>query len=485
MPYLNAKQMIVAKATQETRVVVAGRGFGKTEGCIGVSLVQKLKDMPGSKGMLYSTTYKQLLQSTVPALINFWRRCGYWEHLGSSRPGHFVIGKRPPKQWAECDQPPRDYGNIITFWNGFTIVLISLDRADLARGGSYQWMEGDEIALVPKKKLDDILITSIRGSRHKFGKCRGYRQKSLYTSMPRKVTGQYVLDYEKLASKSPDEVFYMEATSYDNVDVLGADTIESWRKSMGPMSFNIEVLNKRYIKAQKGAFYHKFSEIQHCYLPKHLYVRGGPLGTRVAGTADRDIYKAIDASFDFGGWFNCATVYQREGLNECMRSQHHVYDNSSIDELIDKMCIDMGDQALKHVNVYGDPRGHDARAEGITLYERIQRRLHSNGWSCTIVVQPIRTQQQSVRYEYINEILAETNPQLPRLRINDETCKDVIVALNIAEVKPDFSKNKKNESEREYNQAHATHYTDTVDYFFVQKYMMATALSGGSGEWAA
>jgi hypothetical protein len=168
-----------------------------------------------------------------------------------------------------------------------------------------------------------------------------------------------------------------------------------------------------------------------------------------------------------------------------MRSQHHVYDNSSIDELIDEMCIELGDQALKHINIYGDPRGHDARAEGVTLYERIRSRLNSNGWSCTIVVKPMRTQQQSVRYEYINEVLAETNPQLPKLRINDETCKDVIVALNIAEVKPDFSKNKKNESEREYNQAHATHYTDTVDYFFVQKYLMATTRSSGGGEWAA
>jgi hypothetical protein len=93
-----------------------------------------------------------------------------------------------------------------------------------------------------------------------------------------------------------------------------------------------------------------------------------------------------------------------------------------------------------------------------------------NGWGCVIKAPAKMSDLHSVRYELINEILQETNPLLPKLRINQITCKPVIISLQNAEVNDKFQKDKKDERNKSFNQVYATHFSDTLDYFFMQKY---------------
>jgi hypothetical protein len=97
-------------------------------------------------------------------------------------------------------------------------------------------------------------------------------------------------------------------------------------------------------------------------------------------------------------------------------------------------------------------------------------RLLYHGWGSEIAVTATVSDVHENRYEYINNILKEDDPNLPKIRINQETCKDVIISMHNAEVTLDFKKDKKNEKNRSYNQAHATHFTDTIDYYLTQKH---------------
>jgi hypothetical protein len=70
----------------------------------------------------------------------------------------------------------------------------------------------------------------------------------------------------------------------------------------------------------------------------------------------------------------------------------------------------------------------------------------------------------------MNEVFAETNPLLPILRFNDENCKDAIISMQVTGVRDDYKKDKSKESDRAFPQEHAPHFTDTCDYYIMQKH---------------
>lgn len=468
--YLNAKQLEFLSAKQQTKVWVGGRGTGKSR-IIGHSILQKVKYLPRSRGFLSSTTYNQILTKTLAPIEESWHSVGLKEYKSAADPGHYVIGRKPPLSFETPYSSPKKYDNIITFWNGTTIELLSMDRPDLARGGSYDWGEIDEALIVPKEHIDRVLVPSMRGDMYRFKRAYHYMlyQICLYSSMPFSAKGMYLLDYEDKAKESPKEFFYIESTAYDNIAILKEEGIERMRKEMDPLIFAIEIMNKRSGRSSH-AFYHAFNDDYHCYLPQYLYGYGGDHGITVVGSTDRDKTAIIDTSWDFSGWFKCCTVWQEKNGTENMIGSFHRKENDSINTVVDDFCIKYADQKFKKVRIWGEPRGHDRTTEGDTIYTRILWRFKQNGWEAEVLVTAEKSDFHEVRYEYINDIFMETNSRLPKIRINQEACKSVIIALNNANVTIDGKKDKKDENNKSFNQAHATHYTDTVDYYFVQKY---------------
>ena len=84
-----------------------------------------MEPMPRGKGFLSSSTYAQILTKTLPEMQAIWERHGLIENF------HYVIGRRPPKAFVSPFKPPKKYENVITFGNGYTIELLSMDRPDL------------------------------------------------------------------------------------------------------------------------------------------------------------------------------------------------------------------------------------------------------------------------------------------------------------------------------------------------------------------
>ncbi len=464
--YLNSKQLTFVQAKQDTRVWIGGRGTGKSS-CIGVSTDNKARALPRAKGFFSSSTFSQILTKTLPAVEHMWKLHGWKEHINKDNPGHYVVGRRPPSHWVKPYQAPRKFENVITFFHGFTIELLSMDRPDLSRGGTYDFGEIDEAALVKKEDMDTVLLPSIRGNTSRFNHW-SHQQISLYSTVPWKSTGYYLFDYEDKAKAEPDKNFFIESTSFDNIKIIGAKSLARMEREMDYLTAQVELHNRRYMKTPL-AFYNKFNDRHHIYNPSREYGLGHR-GVTFEGYNDVDKTAWIDLSFDFGAWFKCITMWQEKGNTEYLKRAYFKKENQNIDALVHSFCDDNEDHENKHVRLWGEPHGNKIRDEGETLFERVIRILNSRGWSAENCVQQSSADDHTIRRDVVNEFLEESNDRLPRIRINQEKCKSVVISLNSTEAKPDGRKNKKDEKNRSFNQEHATHFTDTVDYYLCQKH---------------
>jgi hypothetical protein len=151
---------------------------------------------------------------------------------------------------------------------------------------------------------------------------------------------------------------------------------------------------------------------------------------------------------------------------------HASHTEGKLRKVVDMFIQKFKYHRFKYVRLYGEPRGRDKQInEEDDIYEQIQKQLEQAGWFVEIrVVKGYKTQNQSARYLLCDDILTECNPALPKFRINEVEAADVIIAIEGAGIMPDFSKDKSKEKDPNYPQQHATHYTDTKDYYLWTKH---------------
>ena len=463
--YVNKVQEKFLLAKQQFKMLVGGRGLGKTS-IIAFLIFLYLKRMPRAKGFFVSSTYNQLLTKTMPAIIQRWEDLGIKEHSDDA-PGHYVIGKRPPRHWAKPYSPPKKFDNVISFWNGLCIELISMDRPLKQKGGSYDFGIGDEIELVPEDHINSVMMPSIRGNLHKFDSYL-HHQFSMFCNMPKSASGDWVLKYKDRMEQYPEKFYYLEGTAYDNIEVLGESYIENLRLTLSYQQFQLQVMNERITKLP-DAFYHELDRDKHGYKPSYNY--GNSVnGIVVKGSDAIDPKKPIDISVDFGGWFNGLVAFQKRGREERMVDCQWVGKGVGIQRMVDNFCIKHTDHKRKHVTIWGEPRGHDPQPTGFSHYETLKKRFEKNGWSCSIEATWGLADDHEERFNFINDVLKEEDQSLPLFRVNIDTCEAPFVSMEGAQTKPDGKKDKKNEKDRTFPQEYATHFSDMVDYYFMQKY---------------
>jgi hypothetical protein len=470
--YWNAKQLAFLRAIRPYKMFLGGRGSGKTT-TEGGEQYRCMVEMPRSRGFLASSTYAQLLSSTLPAVEM------KWGELGLVEGEDYVVGTRPPKTFTKCLDEPRRYENVVSFANGRRIQLMSMDRPDLQRGGTYTDGAADEAALISHEHVTKVMIPSLRGFVREFNTpLRGTFR--AYTSIPWKPSGYWALDYEEKAKSQPDMYHFEEANAYDNIHVLGQDYLTRLEAELPYLEFLVEVMNQR-VRKVRDAFYHKFDPDRHTYTARYLYDEG-ERGIVTNGSMDAN-YKGehlLDLSFDFSGYFNCATAWQEGTLHDghakrraeyCLHQFFVRADEGKVAELVDKICVHYIRHNFKVVRLWGEPRGHDPKPDTPrTMFQQIQECFVSKGWTVEIRVKPGQAKSHKERNYYLNELLAESNAALPVLRFNDATCKDVIIAMQVTALKDDFQKDKRAEKDRAFRQEHAPHFTDTVDYYMTQKH---------------
>lgn len=472
------------KSRAKVGMHIWGRGTGKTT-AIGAKHYERFKCMPQAKFFLTSSTYKQILNNCIPAMEDIWKRLGLVEYDFKERSGHYVIGRKPPDHFDKPFKPPRQFEHIITFYNGYTIEMMSMDRPSPHRSANFDGGDADEVMSIKRDYLMKNLLPTIRGNVDRFGIKHPYlHQFAGFGTMPWDAEGQWVLEFEQMAKEKPKEIQYTEATPHYNLDILGPNYIEDQRRLLSPYVFDLEIMNLR-LKRAAILFYHKFNEARHTYQPLITYRDGTHSGIMVDKYSDYNQDQLIDISWDFGGWFTCALLFQA-GHNR--KDSHHVTERmidsayvmmgGSAEDVVDQIVDRYKSHRMKFVRIWGDPRGNDKSAWGRPLYDAVRDRFMANGWQVEVCVFATRTHSHDARFKYVNEVLEEKQYHLPRIRCNKETCKAPILSIQFAGATHDGTKDKSMERNKSADQRHAPHFSDAMDYFLMQKYY-DRSFSGG------
>jgi hypothetical protein len=440
--------------------------------------------MPKSKSFLIAATYNQLLTKTLPAIETKLKEFGWKDGI------HYVIGKRPPAHFESCVAEPRKYENVLSVVNGYRVECISMDNPQTARGGSFQSGSVDEALNLKQEDYTQIIVPSVRpsGSDRFFKNKPCFKQVCFYTSIPRKISGDWLLNYEKWAQTDPENFFFIEATSWDNVEILGEDTIKMWEKEMPYIEYQIEVMNRR-LKVVDSAYYHKFNRDTHLYNVKYLYDIGEK-GWETKYVIDPNYREdeLLEWTLDFGGWINVGLVFQERNRYEyCLDYLWVKDDEGKVDELIDKFCERYKKHKHKVVRLWGERMGvaKNAIVKG-NIYEYMASKLRAKGWEAIPKAKIDNTKDQKIRYTIINDFYNERegrNAALPRIRINEVTCKDFIIAIETTNTFNNNEKDKSKEKDRAFPQELVTHCTDAKDYYLLQKYSLRLGgkpMRGGS-----
>jgi hypothetical protein len=387
-----------------------------------------------------------------------------WEWLGYKDGLHYVVCKKPLDWYERPYQQPERFENVITWWNGATVILGSMDRPQLLRGGNNDWVICDEALLIDKQKYDQVVSTSVRGSHPALKGLPGHLNTEFTSSMPYGTLGKWLLEMEVLSKNPDNDIAYNECTSWHNRVVLGDDVLKKWKRELNPTSYAIEVMNQRI--RQFGAMFYPGLSAKHWYQDSFNYKHIDSASTTIQDCrwdGDRVDDMPLYISHDWGA-FNSITIDQYLTNNNEVRFLNvmHVTHPLILDDLANEFCRYYQYHSNKTVYQYGDKSG--AKREGnakLSNFEQFATILRKQGW--TVIKRKIGDVGHLERHNFIIRLHKENDARLPRIRHNANRCNDLRIALESAPMRDD-KKDKRSENNANVKPQHATHLTDAYDY---------------------
>lgn len=199
--YLNDAQYYTLSVDPRVLVAVCGRGIGK--GFIQAwRMMRMVQSMPRCAIGFVVPSVKRGLTNILPSVMMHIQNWGYKKDL------HYCIGHRPAKAW-HWDTPiwePENYENIISFYNGSYVTLISQDRVGTSNSMSLDGLIIDEAKFINFERLKDETFQANRGNEMYFSKCYLHHGMTITSDMPVTKKGSWFLNYEKLMDPEIVEV---------------------------------------------------------------------------------------------------------------------------------------------------------------------------------------------------------------------------------------------------------------------------------------
>lgn len=475
---LNLMQAAVVRAIDLYKIpnvtVKASRGTGKST-ILGYAIKTAVKCLPRSTGIVVGETFVQIKTRTLPSTKEGLEMFGLYEGID------YIVGKCGRDKGFEMPfQAPDSWHNVIHFRNGTIAVMVSLDNANSGRGLNSYWVVGDEAALLTYERLYNNVITTNRAMKSQFDGQPMLHSQIFVTSVPMTKKGDWIHEREKLALNESHlplnerKYMFIRANAYVNAQNLKKGWIEDMRKeALSKTLFNAEILNIDPKGVQDG-FYAQLKP-QHYY--KHKYdieLLGGLADSfKPSCKYDRDLVRGqpLQVNIDFGGNINCITVSQYlKSINTVnfIKEFHRKHP-----DILDDVVQDFIDYYSSHkstcneIHIYRDKSGNKKEANSkTTLVQDVINKLKANGWKVIDKTPPTNNPGHLEKWRLINEILAENNSRLPKVRINQDNCPNLIISMENAPAKSNdgFEKDKSSERSKVILQEHATHFSDTLDY---------------------
>lgn len=471
----NRIQTAFKLSNQLNKIVVAGRGVGKTT-MLADENIDLLKNMPRGKNGFIGLLYMHIKTKSLPVMI------AHWEKMGLQKEKHYFVGRKPPKSWKwnEAYMPPGDYKNSIIFWNGYTIEMISMDRPEIARSGSYDFMQGDEFCKLKNEALESDIMPANRGNFKRFGHYHRHNGFSFTTTHATRLQEEHIYKYEKLAKENPKEFLFLQGSALMNKEFLGEKYFRNLKRNMSEALYDLEVLNLRP-KLRKDLFYPAYSDRTHTYQPIYNYNllddeedNNGGIVETIDSRFDKDVRpnESLDISFDFGSRINTLVVAQEHFPMARVVRTFYVEQPKVMRHLVDKFINHYKHHKYKQVNLYG---GSDGRRRGdydstMTYFDKVKEQLEKAGW---LVIDKYRLTEinHKDKFLFFEDWMSGRLHHLPELTINFEHAKELIVSIKNSPLKDkEIEKDKSDEKKADIPQWKTTHFSDAFDNLFYWKY---------------
>ncbi|KAA8483758.1 hypothetical protein BDE36_1778 [Arcticibacter tournemirensis] len=502
--WLNKPQKLSRLIQAKEEYGVWGRATGKTDEPIAHRSSLGANVMPRGTTGIVAETYAQLLDRTLPPLFKAWEKFGY------QRGKHYWVRERPDKRF-KIDDPiykALDPQHYIYWWNGHVFYMISQDRSGLANAKSLDAVVADEVKFLNFDQYSEEVAPANRGNDELFGHFAEHHMVTMYTDMPTKNSGKWILEkanlvdhdmvaqvisiqieYYKMVQEynhprttkprkiylarkitnyyialnelrrgsggddDPGLVWYSEASTLENIQILGVKKINQWMRELKQHVFDQSILNLKNIGTPDGFFhmldaeYHGYTSYDYnhidslgLYLPNGLIKDCRKDGDLVKG-------KALDIAMDYNAAIKSLVVGQdKQKFYATLNSMFVLGDEGKVlTDMVDEFSLyyEYHKHSCNVVNYYYDhtAMGTDStRLE--TLADVVCSRLVLKGWSVNrhyIGQQP----EHDVRYRLWEEVFAEKDPKFKPARFNRDNCEQLLISMNQTGVYKIGNKHKK------------------------------------------
>ena len=479
--YMNRMQRECLAVGARDTIVVAGRGTGKglLQAAQALNVIQA---MPRSTSAYVAPNAIRAMTNTLPSMTM------HWESWGYKRDVHWTIGKRPPKHlgWEKPLIEPHSWENIISFYNGSIIQIISQDRKGTSNSKSFDFLFIDEAKFIKFERLKDETFLANRGQQREFGHCPFHHGMLVTSDMPITKEGSWFLNYEdkmdpeliaaivalrderwkhlnrikqfgvdsvpdylpkrvarieqQLSELRKHALFYRTYSTLENIEVLGEQYIRQMQRDLPPLVFQTSVLC-RPVRLLKDGFYSSMKE-EHLYTAANfnyldaLEYQFAEL-EKVDSRVDDDLIPdaPLCIAFDFNRNINWLVVGQIDfelGRMNTVKCFFVKYERKLV-ELVNDFCDYYENRPNKEVVFYYDST---ALGSNYAVNDIDFRR---------VIEQTLRKRRRSVQSVYIGQPMNHAEKHLLINRgfqgqghltpyINEENCADLLVSLQSAGV---------------------------------------------------
>jgi hypothetical protein len=488
--WLNKPQKLSRLIMAPEEYGVWGRATGKTDEPIANRAVHGANQMPRGTTGIIAQTYMQLLDRTLPPLFKAWEKFGYKRGI------HYWVRERPPSKFEISDPIYRalEPSHYIYWWNGHVFYLVSQDRQGLANAKSFDAILGDEVKFLDYDQYLDEVVPANRGNDEIFGHMWEHHMVTMYTDMPTNKKARWILEkgkqvnfevigeviglqirYNEMRAEYEDPkcsytrknslrqklynyyiainelklgllnseggrdslVWYSEATTLDNIQILGERKFHQWLRELKTAVFDTSIMNEKNLSVEKGFFY-LFDRQMHGYYAYNynhidslgLYL---PDGVLKDSRKDNDVARnrPIDIALDYNDSIKSLVIGQDSPNNYKILKSMFVLrtDKKVLSDLITEFLEYYKYHPCKEIHYYYDNTATGGNAANLKGYhEMIMDQVREAKWKITghhIGLQP----KQHVRFRLWEIVFKETTRKFKPVRFNVDNADQLLCSM--------------------------------------------------------
>jgi hypothetical protein len=485
--YTNVVQALFDLIQPKDLFAVEGRATSKTTTFMARRSQRICEDMPGARFVLISDTFVNAAQNILPTLIDGWEKAGWKEGV------HFVLDSKPPAHFKKHYKQPITYKHTIMTHHGNLIKVGSTDQPSGLAGDSFQHLFGDEARILKNEKLKRI-NPALRGEYNRFGHSVFYRGRTFFTDMPNIFSGDddWIMNMkqhmdveqaklalqaglvlndikkeilaaiqkekyadvqrlhktllkwtEKWVQSRQGLTFFHIGSTFTNADILRDGYFEDAFKSLGFEEFKSAILSLPVDIKQGEKFYINLDEF-HFFddgINNDFYLNVNLLEVKASSRSLRYLKhdQKLEAGIDFGNMLSLVVGQTQKRYLYTLKN-FYTLPPESTRELADQFLEFFKDHKIKRLDLYHDRSGNQYKAikkdwaTEIKNFIEIRADGTSTGWTVNLMSEGQATIYQEEEYQFVKELMAESNNNLPKLRIDQFQCKQLKSSLTLAKM---------------------------------------------------